>query len=93
MNRKQSIDDSAFENKGVDCERDENEQSDEDDDEWIDMVEHACESLPTKQSSDIQFVNLLQNPESFTGYSGPSARRVWEAIQQVPLTLGPLFSN
>ncbi|NDC75729.1 hypothetical protein EBZ70_10700, partial [bacterium] len=25
------------------------------------------------------FVNLLQNPETFTGYSGPSARRVWQA--------------
>ena len=28
------------------------------------------------------YVNLLQNPETFTGYSGPSARRVWQGIQE-----------
>lgn len=28
------------------------------------------------------YVNLLKNPESFTGYSGPSARKVWASIQQ-----------
>ena len=28
------------------------------------------------------FVNLLLNPERYTGYSGPSASRVWRAIQQ-----------
>ena len=27
-------------------------------------------------------MNLIQNPESFTGYSGPSAHRVWQSIQQ-----------
>lgn len=26
------------------------------------------------------FVNLLENPERFTGYSGVSARRVWTSI-------------
>ena len=53
----------------------------EEDDEWIDMVEHECASLPIA-ATGVQYVNLLQNPESFTGYSGPSAKRVWEAIQQ-----------
>jgi hypothetical protein len=33
-------------------------------------------------SSDASYVNLLENPERFTGYSGPSAQRVWRAIQQ-----------
>ena len=28
------------------------------------------------------YVNLLQNPERYTGYSGESAARVWRAIQQ-----------
>ena len=28
------------------------------------------------------YVNLLQNPERYTGYAGPSAQRVWHAIQQ-----------
>ena len=27
------------------------------------------------------YVNLLQNPEHFTGYAGPSAARVWQSIQ------------
>lgn len=28
------------------------------------------------------YVNLLENPESYTGYSGESPRRVWTAIQE-----------
>lgn len=27
-------------------------------------------------------MNLLQNPERFTGYAGPNARRVWKAIKE-----------
>ncbi|KAG0449476.1 hypothetical protein HPP92_027286 [Vanilla planifolia] len=26
------------------------------------------------------YVNLQLNPERYTGYVGPSARRIWEAI-------------
>ncbi|KAL7748973.1 endoplasmic oxidoreductin-1 [Sorochytrium milnesiophthora] len=29
---------------------------------------------------DGQYIDLLANPERFTGYSGPSARGIWEAI-------------
>ena len=32
--------------------------------------------------SDASYVNLLENPERFTGYSGPSAQRVWKSIQE-----------
>lgn len=28
------------------------------------------------------YVNLLQNPERYTGYSGTSANRVWKAIME-----------
>ncbi|CAM6095562.1 unnamed protein product [Calypogeia fissa] len=35
-----------------------------------------------RDNSDITYVNLLLNPERFTGYVGPSARRIWEAIYQ-----------
>ena len=28
------------------------------------------------------YVNLLQNPERFTGYAGPNAQRVWRAIKE-----------
>jgi hypothetical protein len=31
---------------------------------------------------DASYVNLLENPEKFTGYSGPSAQRVWKSIQE-----------
>ena len=28
----------------------------------------------------LAYINLLQNPERFTGYAGPSAHRVWRAV-------------
>jgi len=43
----------------------------------FDPVETAEEVV-----KDASYVNLLENPERFTGYSGPSAQRVWQAIQQ-----------
>jgi ERO1-like protein alpha len=36
---------------------------------------------PVRPSGGV-YVNLLLNPERFTGYSGPSAARVWRSIQQ-----------
>lgn len=32
------------------------------------------------ESGDLTYVNLLLNPEKYTGYKGESARRIWEAI-------------
>ncbi|EGD80870.1 oxidoreductase ERO1 [Salpingoeca rosetta] len=29
---------------------------------------------------EMQWVNLLDNPERFTGYSGPAARRIWDTV-------------
>jgi hypothetical protein len=34
-----------------------------DDEDWIDMIEQECGSSP----SEAKYVNLLQNPERFTG--------------------------
>lgn len=31
-------------------------------------------------SAEMTYVNLQLNPERYTGYTGPSARRIWEAI-------------
>uniref|UniRef100_A0A1D1YM89 Endoplasmic oxidoreductin-1 n=1 Tax=Anthurium amnicola TaxID=1678845 RepID=A0A1D1YM89_9ARAE len=31
-------------------------------------------------NAEMTYVNLQLNPERYTGYSGPSARRIWEAI-------------
>ena len=33
-------------------------------------------------SQDSVFVDLLLNPERFTGYKGPSARRIWRTIYE-----------
>ncbi|XP_024376321.1 endoplasmic reticulum oxidoreductin-1 [Physcomitrium patens] len=32
------------------------------------------------ESEDMTYVNLLLNPERYTGYKGESARRIWDAI-------------
>eukprot|EP00043_Microstomoeca_roanoka_P007177 m.69267 g.69267 ORF g.69267 m.69267 type:complete len:537 (-) comp13727_c0_seq1:515-2125(-) len=29
---------------------------------------------------EMQWVNLIDNPERYTGFNGPSARRIWEAV-------------
>ena len=31
-------------------------------------------------TEEMTYVNLLLNPERYTGYSGPSARRIWDAV-------------
>ena len=36
----------------------------------------------TDDDSGLQYVDLLLNPERFTGYSGPSAHRIWNSIYQ-----------
>ncbi|KAI5081907.1 hypothetical protein GOP47_0001650 [Adiantum capillus-veneris] len=33
-----------------------------------------------REEGDVTYLNLLLNPERYTGYTGPSARRIWEAI-------------
>lgn len=36
----------------------------------------------SESSSEGQYVDLILNPERFTGYAGPSAHRVWGAIYE-----------
>lgn len=31
-------------------------------------------------AAEMTYVNLQLNPERYTGYTGPSARRIWDAI-------------
>lgn len=31
-------------------------------------------------ADQMTYVNLQLNPERYTGYSGPSARRIWDAV-------------
>lgn len=35
-----------------------------------------------ERSSDMQYVDLLLNPERFTGYKGESAQRIWRTIYE-----------
>jgi len=44
-------------------------------DDWTDMPEND-------DFSPGVFVNLLHNPERYTGYAGPNARRVWSSIME-----------
>uniref|UniRef100_A0A3B4AE94 Uncharacterized protein n=1 Tax=Periophthalmus magnuspinnatus TaxID=409849 RepID=A0A3B4AE94_9GOBI len=46
-----------------------------------DAQEHFCE-LDDETSPDAEYVDLLLNPERFTGYKGASAWRVWNSIYE-----------
>uniref|UniRef100_A0A8C6TC56 Endoplasmic reticulum oxidoreductase beta n=1 Tax=Neogobius melanostomus TaxID=47308 RepID=A0A8C6TC56_9GOBI len=46
-----------------------------------DAQDHFCE-LDDETSPDAEYVDLLLNPERFTGYKGPSAWRIWNSIYE-----------
>ncbi|XP_068444799.1 ERO1-like protein beta isoform X2 [Clinocottus analis] len=46
-----------------------------------DAQDYFCE-LDDETSPDFEYVDLLLNPERFTGYKGPSAWRVWNSIYE-----------
>ncbi|KAM8972221.1 ERO1-like protein beta [Pelodytes ibericus] len=48
---------------------------------YDDAQDRFCE-LDDEGSPDAQYVDLLLNPERFTGYKGPSAWRVWNSIYE-----------
>ncbi|CAH2251197.1 ERO1 beta isoform X2 [Pelobates cultripes] len=48
---------------------------------YDDAQDHFCE-LDDERSPDAQYVDLLLNPERYTGYKGPSAWRVWNSIYE-----------
>jgi preprotein translocase subunit SecG len=47
---------------------------------WIEQEE---------EDQGMTYINLLRNPERFTGYAGPSARRAWNAIYENCFELSP----
>ncbi|XP_058842551.1 ERO1-like protein alpha isoform X1 [Acipenser ruthenus] len=52
--------------------------------EWSrhdDTADRFCEA-DDEQSPDSQYVDLLLNPERFTGYKGPAAWRIWNSIYE-----------
>jgi len=50
-------------------------------DEHDDTVHRFCD-LEDDTSPSYQYVDLLANPERYTGYKGPMAERVWKAIYE-----------
>lgn len=38
--------------------------------------------FPDEESPDSQYVDLLLNPERFTGYKGPEAWQIWNSIYE-----------
>lgn len=46
-----------------------------------DSIDTFCE-MDDETSTEIKYVDLLLNPERFTGYKGSSAHRIWNSIYQ-----------
>ncbi|KAL6538715.1 Endoplasmic reticulum oxidoreductin-1 [Orobanche gracilis] len=46
---------------------------------WIE-VDNPWTSDDETDNAEMTYVNLQLNPERYTGYTGPSARRIWDAI-------------
>ncbi|KAL6543341.1 Endoplasmic reticulum oxidoreductin-1 [Orobanche hederae] len=46
---------------------------------WIE-VDNPWTHEDETDNSELTYVNLQLNPERYTGYTGPSARRIWDAI-------------
>ncbi|XP_019159165.1 PREDICTED: endoplasmic reticulum oxidoreductin-1-like isoform X4 [Ipomoea nil] len=46
---------------------------------WVE-VDNPWTQDDETDNGEMTYVNLLLNPERYTGYTGPSARRIWDAI-------------
>ncbi|EPS67568.1 hypothetical protein M569_07207 [Genlisea aurea] len=46
---------------------------------WIE-VDNPWTSDDERDNAEMVYVNLQLNPERYTGYSGPPARRIWDAV-------------
>ncbi|CAN4103079.1 unnamed protein product [Withania somnifera] len=46
---------------------------------WIE-VDNPWTNDDETDNGEMTYVNLLLNPERYTGYTGPSARRIWDAV-------------
>lgn len=46
-----------------------------------DSVDKFCE-IDDEMSSELQYIDLLLNPERYTGYKGFSAQRIWKSIYE-----------
>lgn len=46
---------------------------------WI-VIDNPWTNDDETDNAEMTYVNLQLNPERYTGYTGPSARRIWDAI-------------
>lgn len=46
---------------------------------WVE-VDNPWTNDDETDNSEMTYVNLQLNPERYTGYTGPSARRIWDAV-------------
>ncbi|KAJ6753549.1 ERO1-RELATED [Salix purpurea] len=46
---------------------------------WI-VTDNPWTNDDETDNGELTYVNLLLNPERYTGYAGPSARRIWDAV-------------
>ncbi|CAL1542173.1 unnamed protein product [Lymnaea stagnalis] len=49
--------------------------------EYDEALPMFCD-IDDEQSNDVEYVDLLLNPERYTGYKGPSPRRIWRSIYE-----------
>ena len=66
-------------------ETDEDDAADDDDGEEeeleeLDEDQEEEEEEEEEEEDSYSFIDLLKNPERYTGYSGPSARRIWDFV-------------
>lgn len=47
-----------------------------------DDTQHSFCDVDDDNNIDTVFVDLLLNPERYTGYKGPSAQRIWKTIYE-----------
>ena len=66
---------------------------DSDIDFWMDDDDDDDEGTGIGPPSFAQVVDLLKNPEGYTGYTGPSAEKVWSAIHSQNCFQNPTPSN
>ncbi|KAK1271194.1 Endoplasmic oxidoreductin-1 [Acorus gramineus] len=46
---------------------------------WVD-IDNPWTNDDETDNAEMTYVNLQLNPERYTGYTGPSARRIWDAV-------------
>ncbi|KAL8564288.1 hypothetical protein ACOMHN_050899 [Nucella lapillus] len=78
---------------------DANKQAFKDWKDYDDSLDMFCE-IDDEHSADMQYVDLLKNPERYTGYKGASPHRIWRSVYEEncfkptqPVSYGPKDEN